>query len=240
MAGISATHSSRPSCGVLAVRDQRMQIMTGIIDNEDSVCLVTSGAERLGYLLQLAIQLMESDVQAASRCLRDASTLLGAESRDPVASVLGIPQFRPGGLARWQTKRTVDYIEQNLGSRIRASELADMFSFSKSHFSRAFRRTFGVSPTTYLSKRRVERAKALMTRTREKLPAIAVSCGFADQSHLNRVFHRQVGMTPGLWRRTGSVVTRAKPGDPILTQALKMPHGAAVAEPTRRRPRIFR
>jgi AraC-like DNA-binding protein len=30
-----------------------------------------------------------------------------------------------------------------------------------------------------------------------------VSCGFADQSHLTRVFSRLVGDTPAVWRRGG-------------------------------------
>ena len=31
--------------------------------------------------------------------------------------------------------------------------------------------------------------------------AIALACGFADQSHLTRVFTRIVGVSPGAWRR---------------------------------------
>jgi AraC-like DNA-binding protein len=33
------------------------------------------------------------------------------------------------------------------------------------------------------------------------LADIAVGCGFADQSHFTRVFARQIGLTPGQWRR---------------------------------------
>jgi hypothetical protein len=30
---------------------------------------------------------------------------------------------------------------------------------------------------------------------------VVVGCGFADQSHLTRVFTRMVGVSPGAWRR---------------------------------------
>ncbi|MGB5182647.1 MAG: AraC family transcriptional regulator, partial [Xanthobacteraceae bacterium] len=30
---------------------------------------------------------------------------------------------------------------------------------------------------------------------------VALACGFADQSHLTRVFTRMVGVSPGAWRR---------------------------------------
>jgi transcriptional regulator GlxA family with amidase domain len=80
-------------------------------------------------------------------------------------------------------------------------EMADAATLSKSHFSRAFKCTFGSSPMAYVAARRVERAKLMMTSSRERLTDIALACGFADQSHLNRHFCRVVGTSPGLWRR---------------------------------------
>jgi len=41
-----------------------------------------------------------------------------------------------------------------------------------------------------------------MVSTDAQLTEIALACGFADQSHLNRSFRRMVGMSPGVWRRT--------------------------------------
>jgi AraC family transcriptional regulator len=74
-------------------------------------------------------------------------------------------------------------------------------SCSKGHFSRAFKRSLGLSPTAYVAIRRVERAKALMSSTREHLSEIALACGFTDQSHFTRWFRRIVGVSPGQWRR---------------------------------------
>jgi AraC family transcriptional regulator len=51
--------------------------------------------------------------------------------------------------------------------------------------------------------RRVERAKVLLTRTGTPLPDVACRCGFADQSHLTRVFRQRVGVTPGCFRAHG-------------------------------------
>jgi transcriptional regulator GlxA family with amidase domain len=80
--------------------------------------------------------------------------------------------------------------------------LAKLVSFSKSHFSRAFKQSLGLPPMTYVKMRRIERAKALMTSTDQQLTDIALICGFADQSHLNRSFRRVLGVSPGRWRRT--------------------------------------
>ena len=70
-----------------------------------------------------------------------------------------------------------------------------------SHFERAFRQTTGMPPHQWLTKHRVERAKALLSLGSLELAEIAEACGFADQSHFTRVFSRCEGVTPGRWRR---------------------------------------
>jgi AraC family transcriptional regulator len=167
-----------------------------------------SASARAEHLVRRAMTFFESDPKTAWRCLSDASQLLGTEAEHS-SSRAAAPEInsQPGGLARWQAKRALAYIEDNLGSKIDIGEIADVVALSKSHFSRTFRNSLGSSPMAYVSKRRVERAKLMMTSTRERLTDIALSCGFADQSHLTRYFRRIVGMSPGLWRR--SVATSA-------------------------------
>jgi AraC family transcriptional regulator len=151
----------------------------------------------------------DTNREAAWCCLRDASTLLGSESEE---SDINSPAlqciFRTGGLAVWQAKRTLAYIEANLCSKLRIREMADLVALSTSHFSRAFKRTVGSSPMAYVAVRRIERAKLMMTSTGQRLTDIALACGFADQSHLNRYFRRVVGVSPGLWRRVSPYETR--------------------------------
>ena len=72
---------------------------------------------------------------------------------------------------------------------------------SVSHFSRAFRRTMGVAPHKWLLTRRVELAKERLRDHQLSLLDVALACGFADQSHLTRVFTCMVGLSPGAWRR---------------------------------------
>jgi transcriptional regulator GlxA family with amidase domain len=153
-------------------------------------------------LVQRAMGYLESDRQAALRCLRDASALLGAEAREPDQGthVLLTSPAR-GALAVWQLKRTIAYIEANLASRVDTSELAVLVSYSTSHFSRAFKLSLGITPMTYVAYRRVERAKLMMLSAGQRLSDIALACGFADQSHLTHWFRRIVGVTPGQWRR---------------------------------------
>jgi AraC family transcriptional regulator len=146
---------------------------------------------------------LESDCQGARRCLNDVLALLGpAPEEEGAEDRVARGVFEPGGLARWQARRALAYIDAHLGSRLDVPMLAKLVSFSKSHFSRAFKQSLGLPPMTYVKMRRIERAKALMTSTDQQLTDIALICGFADQSHLNRSFRRVLGVSPGRWRRT--------------------------------------
>jgi AraC family transcriptional regulator len=107
-----------------------------------------------------------------------------------------------GGLPAWQTRRVFAHVEANLCRRIRIRELARLLGLSASHFCRAFKCTFGVSPRDYVLRRRIEVAQGLMLTSSEPLSSIAVTCGMCDQPHFTRSFHRIVGETPYTWRRT--------------------------------------
>ena len=106
-----------------------------------------------------------------------------------------------GGLPRWQVRRLTTHIEANLDARIRIKDLAVIVKLSPCHFSRVFRESFAETPHGYVLRRRVERAQGLMLTTDASLVRIAADCGLADQAHLNKIFSRLVGESPGAWRR---------------------------------------
>jgi AraC family transcriptional regulator len=173
---------------------------------------VVSASKRVGQLVKQAMACFETDRKAAWRCLRDASTLLGAEVAEVEkvensgVGAQSLQSVQPGGLANWQAKRVLAHIEANLASKLGTDDLANIAALSRSHFSRAFRLSLGLSPMAYVAMRRVERAKALISSTREPLAEVALACGFADQPHFNRRFRNLIGVSPGRWRRSNMVV----------------------------------
>jgi len=106
-----------------------------------------------------------------------------------------------GGLAPWQTRRAREILAANLDGATPLAEVARQCGLSVGHFSRSFRQSFGATPHQWLVQQRLEAAKDLIRSCRMPLSSVALSCGFADQSHLTRVFTRAVGASPAAWRR---------------------------------------
>jgi AraC family transcriptional regulator len=106
-----------------------------------------------------------------------------------------------GGLAPWQVKRACERLDSDLGGKLSLQQIAAEFDLSVSHFSRAFRISTGLPPHQWLLQQRVKAAKQLMTVRDLPLSEIAMSAGFANQSHFTRVFSSVVGVSPGAWRR---------------------------------------
>jgi AraC family transcriptional regulator len=56
-------------------------------------------------------------------------------------------------------------------------------------------------PHRWLTMRRIALAKSLLLLGKLSISDVAISSGFADQSHMTRVFARLVGVSPGSWQR---------------------------------------
>lgn len=116
--------------------------------------------------------------------------------------VSGGPVSTRGGLVSWQLRRACEFIEANLDGDPSIADVAAECGLSSSYFAKAFRQALGVPPHTWLSMRRIDRAKKLLIGEELEISEVALACGFVDQSHLSRVFVKIEGCSPGKWRRS--------------------------------------
>jgi len=162
-------------------------------------------ATSLAHLLRVALEEIDADRRAATAAIVKAHSLLRIqlEHRPQLdcASLVSPQTFVSGGLATWQVRRIVTFIEQHLNEPIRVMMLSKVAGLSLAHFSRSFKRTFGEPPNAYLTRLRVEQARNLMLLTDASLAEVAHTCGFADQAHFSRRFRQRTGQSPGAWRR---------------------------------------
>jgi AraC-like DNA-binding protein len=96
---------------------------------------------------------------------------------------------------------TLEWIDQNLTREFTLDELASVAHLSASQLVRLFRKSLGVTPTAYVSSRRVREAKRLLACSEWTIMRIATHLGYVDQSHFTHRFRTHTGLTPAAYRR---------------------------------------
>jgi AraC-like DNA-binding protein len=153
---------------------------------------------RVITLLEAAVGQLHSQEHPAQGSLLEAASLVREQIDPPTAGK--VPDER-GRLLAWQARRVCDYIDSHITEGVLVADLCALVQRSEAHFSRSFKRTFGVSPHSYVVRRRVELAAQYMLTTDVSLSDIALRSGFTDQAHLCKHFRQAAGQTPAVWRR---------------------------------------
>jgi transcriptional regulator GlxA family with amidase domain len=115
-------------------------------------------------------------------------------------AVAETPKKTAGGLSPQREQQVKQLILERLGESLEVTELASACSLSRSHFSRAFKCTTGLSPQDWIRLQRIARAKWLIQHTDQSLTQISLECGFCDQAHFCHMFTRSEGINPFAWR----------------------------------------
>jgi transcriptional regulator GlxA family with amidase domain len=96
--------------------------------------------------------------------------------------------------------RAKDLADARYAEPLGVEEMARAAGLSRAHFSRAFRRSFGESPHSYLLTRRLERAATLLRTTDRSVADICVSVGLRSVGSFTSSFGRTYGMPPTAYR----------------------------------------
>jgi AraC family transcriptional regulator len=100
-------------------------------------------------------------------------------------------------------KRALEWLHAPHPAGVRLGDAAREIGTDPAYLARAFRRRMGCTMGAYLRRLRVRRAAALIVDQRLRLADAAACAGFADQSHLTRVFKCELGLTPNRFRQLG-------------------------------------
>src|SRR6185369_10990231 len=88
---------------------------------------------------------------------------------------------------------------------LRVETVAAEADMSRSAFSHLFLRQTGLTPGHYITELRVQHAARLLSAASAPLASIARQCGFADATHLSKVFRRLRQQTPSAYRRSAGL-----------------------------------
>ena len=183
-----------------------LQVLSQSFQSSVAVVKVPGEVRSFQDVLTLFTSVPPTSLQEARQVVTRLAALAGAEISWPLSDPKGAGANIGCGLSVWKARKVTAYIDERLDRVIYNSELARIANLSVSHFSRAFKQTFGESARAYIMRCRIAMAQALMGQGGQTLADIALACGFADQAHMTRVFSRLVGVSPSRWRRAQAIV----------------------------------
>ena len=137
------------------------------------------------------MQLASAMFSLFSTLIRDARRMAGAT--------------RERGGAMQTVERAIAFIDANDCQNITLAQVAEHVHLSRIYFHRLFVAATGRTPHRYLLERRISRARQLLMTTDMALCEIAMECGFSSQSYFNQVFQREMGCSPGEYKRDMSL-----------------------------------
>jgi AraC family transcriptional regulator len=180
--------------------------------------LVEQAAEGLGrdatkIRLIPRLQLRDPGIQAIGWAIKadlEADTPSDPLYIDHLASALAIrlietatdgrARREASGAPRMSTRQLgvlTEFIEMNLDQQLHLTDLAAVAGVSVTRLKSLFRNSTGTPVHQYVIRRRIEYARALIATTTMPASEIALSAGFAHQSHMTSTMRRVLGQTPG-------------------------------------------
>jgi len=100
---------------------------------------------------------------------------------------------------RWLVA-VLDLLHEKFLEPITLGSIAQLVGVHPAHLARVFRRFHGCTVGDYVRKLRFELGCRLLANSDRPLVEIALSAGYADQSHFSRSFKRQMGLSPAAFR----------------------------------------
>jgi AraC-like DNA-binding protein len=99
-------------------------------------------------------------------------------------------------------QRAAAFISSNLTDpHLSTARIAEAIACNADYLGRAFRAAFNETPTDYIHRLRIDRARVLFRSTNQSIERVGAEVGFSDERYFRRIFRRRVGLTPGQFQR---------------------------------------
>ena len=95
---------------------------------------------------------------------------------------------------------SMSYIHSHIREELSITKLAAMEFLGVSRYRELFKEIMGCSPTDYILRLRIMKAKDLLTQPNIGIAEVAERVGYRDRLYFQRVFKKCVGVTPGEYR----------------------------------------
>ncbi len=152
---------------------------------------------------------------AVDLCLHIVRNDHGARAARDVARHMVMPTHREGGQAQYimtpvpdldssgaGIQRVLEYLRANLDAEARLDDLAAMAFMSTRNFSRRFREVTGTTPSQWVIKLRLDRARELLEETDEPIERVARLAGFGNPTTMRQRFAQLLQTSPSAYRQS--------------------------------------
>lgn len=97
-------------------------------------------------------------------------------------------------------RNSMIYLQKNFQQQVTLKEVAAAVHVNPSYLSRTFKKEFGTSFSSYLTKLRLENAKYYLENSEENIKCISFESGFKNPSYFHSVFKKNTGVSPTSFR----------------------------------------
>ena len=129
-------------------------------------------------------------------------------SRAIITQVLSDALFEPEktaeqsnseGLSPPVRKRCIEYIQANIHHKIVIAEIAQHVKLNADYFARQFKKSFGISPQSWIKNIRVQEAADHLLSGSSSITEIADQFGYNNVYFFSRQFREVMGISPKKW-----------------------------------------
>lgn len=93
------------------------------------------------------------------------------------------------------------YINSHLSEQLSLQVISDTFFINKNYVCNLFQKHLHCTFSSYLTDKRIKLAQQLLSTTQMPLQAISREIGFNDEFYFSKVFKKNCGVSPGLYRK---------------------------------------
>ncbi|MET8999439.1 DJ-1/PfpI family protein, partial [Amycolatopsis sp. NPDC004169] len=165
---------------------------------------VTGAGATAGVDLALALVEEDHGREFAARVARLMVVFLCRPGEQPQFSVWA----RAAAVTSSGVRAVVDTVALDPAGDHSNAALAVRAAVSERHLVRMFRDELGITPAVFVELTRLEAAKVLLLTTDASQETVARRVGFGSPETMRRTFHRQLAVSPGVFR------SRSRPGGP--------------------------
>lgn len=165
-----------------------------------TIALITRFCVEGGMEMETAYTLSDLYINRADKCMYEED--IHILHREAILEFTGqMNRIAHDNIYSKPVIMTMDYIYDNLHSKISESEIAEYVSLSTTYISRLFKREVGVTISTYIAIKRIETAQNMLKYSDYSPVDIGNYLAFTSHSHFISVFKKYTGMTPNEYRK---------------------------------------